>query len=272
MTDVMENKARNEGGGVYEDVVAFLVNSGLDATDAHKLSAMVTSFAIEFGKKEIPVTELRNVKVLAQGGTTVVGSALTLINEGSKVKTVAMSLANYFATGLGTALIGSLGTGLAVSGSAVLAGVVAGIGVSYLVDVGWDTFIGPHAEMHLNDIVQEYEFTVNGKLSDFLRPREGLLQDMLKVIWPDDFGNVWERCDLSNANEWNLKSADSSIPLEIKYEGGAIDSFNFDGVGGTQNLVSIYQKDVEYRKTIDIILEEYNSERLGSHQDNMLKI
>jgi len=255
MSDLMENKATSEAGEVYSDVKNWLVSYGINEKDAVKISSMVTSFSIEYAKKEMSV-DLGKMDFLTKVGRIGLSGVINVIEEGSLIKSVAMTMASAFvedfAGAAATTLIAGLGSSAVVAvGAGVVAGVAAGFAVDYLVDVTWDYFIGPGAQIDKNDALQKYNFTVYGKLSDFLLPRDG---------WLANHGladNVWQEYDLAHANEWRLSSADTTEPLEIFFNGqDGANIFEFNGISSS-SLRDIYDSSEEHKKVIDLILQNH---------------
>ena len=187
-----------------------------------------------------------SVKILSASPVTLVGFAVNLGSGETVAHSFIQALAESAVSYGSAEFLAAVGAGscLIASGS-----VVVGYATANLIDFAWDRYLGPGADIKHDEIKKEYFFRVTGgSLSDFLRPRNGLLVDIGLA------DNVWEEYNLAQANQWVLKSGKDNEPLVVEYVNGT--GFSFNGIN-VNSLRDLYDSSEEHKKVIDLILQNH---------------
>ncbi|MDP3480087.1 MAG: calcium-binding protein, partial [Desulfoprunum sp.] len=245
--DLVQDKI-NEDGALLNWFQDQLGNIGLTYTD--KGYGVMLGWAVEMADKinnwggVMP----SHIGLLGLGVGGAISIPVNLAQGNDLTKAIAMALvegvAGYFGgAALAAAAIGSSSLAIAAGGVAI------GYVVTEMATYAWDRYIGPSADIRVNDRTLEYAFKVTdsegNSLSNFLRPREGLLVQLGIA------DNVWEKFDLPNAATWSLVSADSDEPLKIEYQNSS--GFSFTGAAGS--LRDIYEASEEYKDVVTFICQ-----------------
>ena len=247
--DLVQDKI-NEDGELLNWFQEHLTDNGLEYTE--KGYGVLLGWAVEMSNKLDGVGGLipSRVDVFTVGAVAIpLSITVNYASGGDLDKAIAMALVDgvvgYFG---GTALAATGFAGLGPIGIAA-GGVAIGYAGAQIAGYAWDRYLGPRVDIEIDDIAKEYSFKVtgDGSLSDFLLPRDGLLQTLHIA------DNVWREYELADAEYWELTHSDTDEPLEIYYE--ATNGYRFENVSG--NLRAIYGSNDEYKNVVTLICQNH---------------